>query len=110
MKIPADAIIPPDKITAYLLVAKKSGDKSKYLAGAGFDSSNTPTLEAEIRRITAGADAAIERVNQFGVYYTVIGTLVGPTGLQRPVKLVWLKRIDGVFLFVTLVPQTGSSQ
>jgi hypothetical protein len=110
MKIPSDALIPPDKITGYLLIPKKSGDKSKYLASAGFDRTNAALLESEIRRIAAEIDAMIERANQHGVYYTVTGSLNGPTGSRRPVKLVWLQRIDGVFTFVTLVPQHGSAE
>lgn len=36
MKIPPDAIIPMEKLTAYLLVARDWDDKSKLLAQAGF--------------------------------------------------------------------------
>jgi hypothetical protein len=104
MRIPADAIIPGEKITKYLLIPKSSGDKSKYLAAAGFTPATAAALESEIRRLIAEVDGIVERATQRGVYYNVIGTLAGPSGIARPVKLVWLKRQDGVFTFVTLIP------
>ena len=36
MKIPEDAIIPMEKLTAYLLLPRPGDDKSKFLAQAGF--------------------------------------------------------------------------
>lgn len=108
MRIPANAVIPPDKITNYLLVPKKSGDKSKYLLRAGFTLATAALLEAEIRRVTAGSDAIHDRVRQHGTYYNVFGSLIGPSGVALPVKLIWLHRLDDLFTFVTLVPQPGS--
>ncbi len=107
MRIPADAIIPEEKITRYLLVPKSSGDKSKYLARGGFSTANAAALESEIRRLTAQTDAIYDRAKEHGIYYNVSGSLNGPTGTVLPVMLVWLKRLDGVFSFVTLIPQTG---
>jgi hypothetical protein len=108
MRIPADAIIPEEKITRYLLVPKASGDKSKYLGRGGFNMANTAALESEIRRLTAQTDAIIDRAKEHGIYCNVTGSLTGPTGTSLSVKLIWLKRLDGVFSFVTLVPETGS--
>ena len=47
MKLPADAIISKDKLTSYLLLPKKSGDKSAYLARRmrGLDPGEVETLE-----------------------------------------------------------------
>src|SRR5208337_119350 len=42
MKIPDDAVIPVEKLTNYLLVARPWGDKSRFLAQAAFDQSNQP--------------------------------------------------------------------
>jgi hypothetical protein len=104
MKIPPDTLIPPTKLTGYLLVRKVQNDKSQYLARAGFDLSNPAALEAAIRDLTARVEGVVDRVNEHGTYYLVRGSLVGPTGVLLPVRLVWLLRLDSVFSFVTLVP------
>jgi hypothetical protein len=105
MKIPPDAVIPADKLTKYLLTARSKDDKSKYLAQSGFSLASPNLLEAEIRRLTAETDAVMDRVKEHGVYYTVRGEIIGPMKVALPVKLVWMQRIDGIFWFVTLVPQ-----
>jgi hypothetical protein len=102
--IPPDAIVAASKLTQYLLVRRRTDDKSGYLAQAGFTANNAPALEAEIRRLTASCEAVIDRVNEHGVYYTVSGTLTGPNMRQLRVKLVWLRRLDGLFSFITLIP------
>jgi hypothetical protein len=48
VRIPADAIIPDDKLTRYLLVYKARNDKSKFLAQAGFTQENPEALRAAI--------------------------------------------------------------
>jgi hypothetical protein len=108
MKIPPDALIPEGKLTRYLLVPRKSGDKSKFLARGGFNLTTSALLEREIRRLAADREAIADRVNENGIYYNVSGSLAGPSGIELPVKLVWLHRLDDVFTFVTLVPLTGS--
>ena len=105
MKIPPDGMIPREKLTRYLLVPLGKDDKSKYLAQSGFGAAAASLLEAEIRRLTAETDAVVSRVREHGVFYTVSGTIVGPATVPLAVKLVWLKRVDGVFSFVTLIPQ-----
>ena len=79
VRIPPDAIIPDGKITRYLLVPKASGDKSKYLARGGFNQTSASALEAEIRRLAAEIEAVVERAGPHGVYYNVVGTLIGPS-------------------------------
>jgi len=103
MRIPIDAIIPPAKLTKYLLVPLAESDKSDYLARAGFDQSNVPLLEAAIRKLSATVDAVRDRVNQFGTYYVVRGMLQGPIAVL-PVRSVWIQGTEGVISFVTLVP------
>jgi hypothetical protein len=102
--IPPDAIIARSKLTGYLLVRQPQNDKSQYLLRAGFDQTNPDLLEAAIRKTTAGANATSDRVNEHGTFYTVHGLLSGPSGVELAVKLVWLQRVDGLFSFVTLVP------
>lgn len=104
MTIPPDAIVAASKLTQYLLTRRRTDDKSGYLAQAGFGVDSAPALEAEIRRLTASTEATVHRVNEHGTYYTVSGTVVGPNMRQLRVKLVWLQRIDGLFSFITLIP------
>ncbi len=50
--LPDEAIvIPREKLTHYLLVARVEDDKSKYLAQAGFTAERADELEAAIRRV-----------------------------------------------------------
>jgi len=105
MRIPPDALIASTKLTHYLLTPRVKDDKSKYLAQSGFDLASADRLETEIRRVAAERDGIIDRVREHGTYYTVEGEIVGPLSVPLPVKLIWLHRTDGVFSFVTLVPQ-----
>jgi hypothetical protein len=109
MRIPPDALIPAGKLTNYLLVRKAQNDKSRYLARGGFGLDNPAALNAAIRQLTSEVDAVADRVNEHGTYYTIRGLLAGPAGLTLPVRLVWLLRLDGVFSFVTLVPEKETS-
>jgi hypothetical protein len=102
--IPPDAILAASKLSLYLLSRRRTDDKSGYLAQAGFAADNAPALEAEIRHLTASTEAVVHRVNEHGTYYTVSGILTGPNLRQLRVKLVWLRRLDGLFSFITLIP------
>ncbi|WP_293127384.1 DUF6883 domain-containing protein [Microcoleus sp. bin38.metabat.b11b12b14.051] len=105
MKIPEDVIIPDDKITGYLLVQKARNDKSKFLARAGFTSANPEALRAAIQSVVGVGEAVEDRNNEYGVFYQVIGELVGTNGINLFVVTIWLqRRIDGKFQFVTLKP------
>jgi hypothetical protein len=106
MKIGPNAIIAHEKLADYLLKLRPKDDKSKFLARSGFTEHNVKALETEIRRLTEQTEAEFDRVREHGEFYDVLGEIVGPTGVPLAVKLVWLRRVDGVFSFVTLVPQT----
>ncbi len=71
MKIPADAVIAPEKLANYLLAHRRKNDKSRYLLRAGFDQSNPEVLEAAIRKACAGGDAIAQRVSEYGTYLPV---------------------------------------
>lgn len=106
MRIPADSIISPQKVTHYLLVHRRRNDKSKFLARAGFSALNPAVLEQEIRRATADNDALVDRTNEHGVYYRIDAELIGVNGVALPVAIIWLQReSDGSFHFVTLKPR-----
>src|SRR5207249_4985615 len=108
VRIPPDAILAPEKISGYLLVPKPRNDKSRYLARAGFTADNPDALASQIRRLTGASDPVSVRTTGFGEFFEIRGELVGPAAVVLSVILVWLKRTDGVFSFVTLVPDKES--
>jgi hypothetical protein len=63
VKIPADAIIPDDKLTRYLLVYKARNDKSKFLAQAGFTQENPEALLSAIRSLAESVEAVEDITN-----------------------------------------------
>ena len=106
MRIPADAAIPREKLTRYLLVPRLWDDKSKFLAQAGFSLSDPDSLEDAIHRTAATFDAVEDGINEYGTFYRVDGKLEGPTGRSLQVALIWLQwKLDGTFHFVTLKPR-----
>lgn len=106
MRIPADAMIPFEKLTAYLLVAREWDDKSKFLAQAGFTRDNPHLLLAAIRELAATAEAVEDGQNEYGAFLRAEGELAGPNGQSLAVVTIWLRsRADGRTRFVTLKPQ-----
>jgi hypothetical protein len=106
MKIPADAIIPSEKLTRYLLVQRDWDDKSKFLGQAGFELASPGRLADAIRQLAAAGEAIEDRTDQWGTFFRVEGGLEGPNGLFLQVVLIWLQwKRDGSFHFVTLLPR-----
>ncbi|BAZ22849.1 hypothetical protein NIES4073_37370 [Kalymmatonema gypsitolerans NIES-4073] len=109
MKIPADAIIPDEKLTRYLLVYKARNDKSKFLAQAGFSQENPEALRAAISSLAESVEAVEDGTNEYGIFYRVEGDLNGINGVNLSVVTIWLQRqSDGKFQFVTLKPRKES--
>jgi hypothetical protein len=105
VKIPDDAIIPNEKLTRYLLVPKARNDKSKFLAQAGFTSANPEALKASIQKLLAKSAAIKDAVNEYGIFYRLVGELEGVNSIALSVVTIWLQReADGKFQFVTLKP------
>lgn len=105
MKIPADAVIPDDKLTVYLLVYKARNDKSKFLAKAGFTAQNPETLYAAIQLLAQSFEAVEDITNEYGTFYRVEGELIGSSGASLSVTTIWRRRqSDGNFQFLTLKP------
>jgi hypothetical protein len=105
VKIPEDAIIPDDKITCYLLVQKARNDKSKFLAKAGYTTDHPEALRSAIQAIAGAGEAIEDRSNEYGIFYQVVGELVGANDVSLSIVTIWLQRqIDGKFQFVTLKP------
>ena len=109
MKIPADAIIPDEKLTRYLLVYKARNDKSKFLGQAGFTQENPEALRAAIESFAESVEAVEDATNEYGIFYRVEGDLLGINGVNLSVVTIWLQRqSDGKFQFVTLKPRKES--
>ena len=105
MKIPSDAVIPMEKLTAYLLVPREWDDKSKFLGYGGFTKDSPHLLLAALRELAAEAEAMEDGENEYGVFFRAEGHLAGPSGRSLPVVTIWLRsRSDGQTRFVTLKP------
>jgi hypothetical protein len=109
MTIPADALIPMEKLTRYLLVPRSRNDKSKFLAKAGYIEGTEVALVSAIRGMNARVSASKQQANGYGTFYRVDGTLVGVNSVNVAVTTIWLERkVDGIFQFITLVPGKGA--
>lgn len=106
MRIPADAVVPAEKLSHYLLVSRPWDDKAKFLAQAGFDRERPETLLRALRELAAQGDAVSDGANEYGEFLRLDGILVGPNGRQLAVTTIWLRQhIDGPVRFVTLKPR-----
>ncbi len=107
MRLPADAVIAEDKLTHYLLIPHARGDKSAFLAQAGYALENAGQLLRDLRSQILPLDAQRLESNEFGQYYQIRGTLVGPNGVALPVRTIWLtEHLSGITKFVPLIPDT----
>lgn len=69
MKLPASTIIATDKFTRYLLVPQARGDKSAFLAGAGYTLENVDQLLDDLRTQILPLEAVPLESGKFGQYY-----------------------------------------
>lgn len=105
MILPADALIPAEKLSHYLLAPRPWDDKSKFLAQAGFGKDSPETLLHALRALAARCDAVSDGVNDYGEFLRGDGMLIGPNGRQLAVTTIWLRQhLDGRVRFVTLKP------
>lgn len=105
MKLPADAVIAENKLTRYLLLPHARGDKSAFLAGAGYALGHADQLERDLRTQILPLEAQRLESNKFGQYYQIRGTLTGPNGMALPVRTIWMtEHLSGITKFVTLIP------
>jgi len=105
MKLPPDTHIANEKLTRYLLVRQVRGDKSQFLARAGYVLANADQLMADLRRQISPLDAEPSEKNQFGDFFEIRGLLTGPNGVALRVRTVWLTdHLSGRTKFVTLLP------
>ena len=107
MRLPADAIIAPEKMTRYLLVRQARGDKSAFLARAGYTAETAAQLLHDLRTQLLPLDATQLHSTAFGVFYEIRGALTGPNGMALSVRSIWMKEyLSGVTKFITLIPET----
>ena len=106
MKLPADAIIAREKLTRYLLVRQARGDKSVFLAKAGYTLANPDQLLRDLRKQLLGLAAAPLHSTVFGTFYEICGALTGPNGVTLSVRSIWMEeKLSGATKFITLVPE-----
>jgi hypothetical protein len=106
MRLSADATIAREKLTNYLLVRQARGDKSAFLARAGYNRENAGQLLADLRTQLLPLDAAPLHSTVFGKFYEIRGVLTGPNGVALNVRSIWMEeRLSGVTKFITLVPE-----
>lgn len=86
MKLPADAAIAEDKLKRYLLLPQARGNKSTFLARAGYSLENADQLLRDLRTQILPLDAVPLESNKFGQYYQVRGMLTGPNGVLLAVS------------------------
>jgi hypothetical protein len=105
MKLPADAVIPKDKLTRYLLLPQARGDKSAFLAGAGYTLQHADQLLQDLRTQILSLETQRLESNKFGQYYQIQGMLTGPNGVPLAVRTIWMtEHLSGITKFVTLIP------
>jgi len=109
MKLPGDAIISSEKLTHYLLVPQERGDKSAYLAKAGYTQANPEQLEHDIRTQMLALDAIFVETNRFGRVYEIRGCLRGPNQVRLALRSIWMiEHLSGCTKLITLIPDSRS--
>lgn len=105
MKLPAESVISEDKLVRYLLVPQLRGDKSSFLRQSGYELGNAPQLLRDLRDQILPLDAIPLENNQFGQYYEIRGSLMGPNGTVLPVRTIWMtEHLSRMTKFITLIP------
>lgn len=105
MKLPANTIIAPRKLTQYLLRLRVEDDKSQFLALAGYTPEDAVRLMRDIREQLLPLDAEFHEETEYGLKYRIRGTLTGPNGRVLRVVTIWMKEnATNQTKFVTLFP------
>jgi uncharacterized protein DUF6883 len=105
MKLPADTTIAEDKLTHYLLLPQARGDKSAFLARAGYRLENAAQLLQDLRTQILPCEAIELESNKFGRYHEIRANLTGPNGVKLAVCTIWMtENLSGVTKFITLIP------
>ena len=111
MKLPADSVIAPEKLSRYLLVRLTRGDKSGFLALAGFGQGNSAELEKALREQVLTQEAVPVERNKFGEVFEIRGRITGPNGRVLSVRTIWMtEHLSGQTKFITLIPERQIAQ
>lgn len=106
VKLPADTVIPDDKISRYLLVRRPRGDKSAWLKSAGYGFDHSAALANDLRAQLLPLDAAPAGSDKFGDYFETRGPLRGPTGKVLRARAIWMtEHLSGETRLITLIPE-----
>ena len=98
-------MIAKEKLARYLLLPQARGDKSAFLARAGYVMDTIDRLLDDLRTQVLPLEAVMLASNQFGRYYEIRGMLTGPNGKTLAVRTIWMtEHLSGVTKFVTLIP------
>ena len=105
MKLPANSVIPVEKLTHYLLVPLARADKSRFLKMAGYTADNPGCLLEDLRSQILPQDAEPVGSTGFGDFFEIRGALRGPNGVVLPVKTIWMREhLSKTTRFITLLP------
>ena len=105
MNLPADAIISVQKLRDYLLTVQPRGDKSRFLAQAGYTRANPWQLERDLREQILPLDAMLLPMRGYGDRYEIRGQVHGPNGVEISIRTIWMRESEtGIVKFITLIP------
>ncbi len=105
MKLPADALIAPEKLTRYLLRWRAEDDKSAFLARAGYTLENSDRLRYDIQTQLLPLDAKFLELTEYGPKYLIHGAIRGPNGQELKVATIWMtEEVSHLTKFITLYP------
>jgi hypothetical protein len=85
------AIVPPEKITQYLLslTHRKGRSKAVFFMRFGFTTDTWKDLERALREHAASHEVSEVADTEFGKQYVVEGAIRAPDGRQPLIRVVW---------------------
>jgi hypothetical protein len=87
----ASAVVPEQKIVAYLLSFSHPDGRSKaqFFGRFGFRADRWQIFADALRQHAASYEVAAMEVTPFGTRYAIEGALVTPDGRNPPVRTIW---------------------
>ncbi len=108
MKLSPNAIIAIEKLTRYLLLPQVRGNKSAFLARAGYSPGNFERLRDDLRTQILTLEAYPVEKTEFGQIYEIAGLLRGPNATELRVRTIWMtEHLTGITKFITLFSAKG---
>jgi hypothetical protein len=105
MKLPFDSVISLEKLSDYLLTELPRGDKSRFLAEAGYTKANPEQLERDPCEQILTLEAMPLPARDYEDRYEIRGVLRGPNGVALPSRTIWMRELaTGTVKFITLIP------